>query len=130
MKQNLITFNYSAEKNTLYCVWLETTLIAEWNEMQVAMSEYINAHDEHKAKNIIVDERLLKYIWIDENYEWIDTHIMPRLAATNLEKLAIVQSKSIVYALAVEMMMENLNANSFNTQYFSNVEEAEEWIAE
>lgn len=128
MNANLLYINYNNKNKTLYCTWQNNTLTAEWPEMESTMLNYIRQVEEFEPANIIVDERLLKYPWLPENQKWVDEFIVPKLKKLNINKFAIIQSNDILQALAVELMMEEPNARTINTQFFKSLSDAENWI--
>lgn len=74
---------------------------------------------------IIVDHRKTTGAWDDAN-EWIQKSWLPRVIASGLQKLAIIQSPDIFSAMTTEELVAKIN--DFEMRIFDEIEEAKAWL--
>jgi len=58
---------------------------------------------------------------------WVETEIFPRLIASGMKKFAVILPADILKQMALEQTMEEEKSGAFQSQYFSNMEDAKKW---
>lgn len=121
----------NAENNIIIFEWLETTEsisdVKFMAEIEIAAKEV----EKHKMKKILLDCKNFKYLISPEIQIKTDYIIMQSYYKVGLEKLAILLPEDLFYKISIEQTIEtNKNFHSFISKYFSNVEEANNWLNE
>ncbi len=78
----------------------------------------------------LADNRKMKAIR-QKDQEWLETELLPKLAASTLRRMATLISEDIFNQMAVENLLSKANdLIKFEHQYFTNEKTAAQWLHE
>lgn len=99
--------------------------------MKTFTESLINLYQQGKIKKeslrILIDTYEGSLIVMPETQEYIDKHYFSQVIHL-CKKLAIIPSKDFTSQVATQLLMEEENAQNFQTQYFTSREEAMNWL--
>ncbi|RLD72494.1 MAG: hypothetical protein DRJ10_18630 [Bacteroidetes bacterium] len=129
------------EINTKYQVleWLESRkiLIQTWKatsknlSQESFKSEMVKLTEMVKAKKnakLLVDMRKFEFIVVPEIQNWINANINSVISMAGCKKVAFVISHDLFTRISVEQAIEDAASLFFESRYFKNVADAENWI--
>ncbi len=112
---------------TIKCVIMQWKGFAQSNQLRTGLNKGLELIKQKKATYWLADLRNLKVISL-EDQKWSNEDWFPRALATELRRMAIVEASSAVTQLGVKNIMSRVNGQDLEVHYFSDVEQAKQWL--
>lgn len=118
-------------QHLLWLEWMPKTADMsedEYKEILITLVEFVNRH---QVKYWLGDTLHFAYVIVPDLQEWTAVEFNTRLAATNLQKMALIIPKELIANLSVEQTTDDMEATDmgkFTVQYFDNTDKAVQWL--
>lgn len=118
-------------QHLLWLEWMPQTADMsedEYKEILMTLVEFVNRH---QVKYWLGDTLNFAYVIVPDLQEWTAVEFNTRLAATNLQKMALIIPKELIANLSVEQTTDDMEATEmgkFTVQYFDNTDKAVQWL--
>lgn len=96
-------------------------------ELKDGLNKGLELVEEKNISNWIADVSSLGVVG-EEEQKWSNENWFPRALKEGIKRMAVIVSDDIFNQMSVEEIMQNVPQMNFTSKYFSNVEEAREWI--
>lgn len=118
-------------QHLLWLEWMPQTADMSEDEYKTLLMQLADFVSEYQVKYWLGDTLNFAYVIVPALQEWTAVEFNTRLAATNLQKMALIIPKEIIVSLSVEQTtddMEATNVSKFTVKYFDNTESAVQWL--
>lgn len=126
--ESLYRIEHDAACSCSTLTWLQYVTSEEFIEISERFLAYLQKHN---IKKIINDSRQASHILLDSDQQWLVESYIPRLMAIGLRASAIIMPANRLIKLQVEDVVDEVEGATelIPTQYFTNLEDAKDWIA-
>ena len=123
---SLYSIEFDATCQCAILTWMHYVTSEEFIQISERFLDFIQ---KRKVKKIINDARLASHITLEPEQQWLIENYIPRLISLGLKASAIIPPANRLIKLQVEDVVDVAAPSTIPTQYFSNAEDAKEWIA-
>jgi hypothetical protein len=120
-------------QHLLWLEWTAQTANMSEEEYKTILMQLATFVSDYQVKYWLGNTLNFAYIIVPELQEWTATEFNTRLAATNLQKMALIIPKELIVNISVEQTVDDMEATetgTFDVQYFDSTEKALQWLAE
>lgn len=125
---NYQSYKLNQEQNYLIAHWtLESERMRDQDfkdEMEVEI-EFVKKFN---IKYYLIDTLNFRFIINPELQSWTDEYVNVKLDELGLKKLAYVVSEDYIAQLSIQQTMNESVKNNYKTQFFTSMQEAENWL--
>lgn len=122
---SLYQFNWDAENSTLQFNWTDENQHMKYEDFQEACANYAGFAHEYQSDHLLIDARNFVFELPPEYTDWLENFHYPRLNKAGLKKMAhIILEEWLPY-----VQDSPASEGRFALQYFTNLEQAKEWLA-
>ena len=114
------------EKRLLRAVWFKESIELDQEQVKSEISKILEYIKEYSITSIIVDSRNYPFRENDELQSWINRMYMPEIIAFGIVRYAIIVESRIKTTLDD---FEDLDEDGLVVEYFTDPEQAQQWIA-
>ncbi|WP_291726577.1 STAS/SEC14 domain-containing protein [Bernardetia sp.] len=128
-KSKFIEVTLHPENSMLEATWFPTSEEMTEEEFKDEMLGFRELFLQHKPKKELVNTKDFLFTIHPEIQKWTDENIHKLQNEQGcLKKVAFIVSEDVIAALSVEQIFDEENSAAFNVRYFSERQEAEEWL--
>jgi len=124
-----LSLELDESSNTLVSIW-ETKADMREEDYRNLFLKYMEAVQQTKPQNIIIDALNARYPISVELQHWINSMIFPVYEKLAIKKMAIIMSEDFIAQLSFEQVAEQIELPGFEISYFVNINKALTWITE
>ncbi len=110
------------------CVTMQWKGFATSEEFREGLNAGLKTVETEKCSNWLADLRKMEVI-APEDEAWSNENWFPRGLAGGIKKMALIPSEDVFNSLSVDSIMSKVEGIGLVIHYFSNVEEARQWLA-
>ncbi|MGV3586199.1 MAG: STAS/SEC14 domain-containing protein [Adhaeribacter sp.] len=126
-KDDCLALYYNRQHRTARAVW---NGFLSGETLRQAIEQCTRLLEEEKPLYWLADNRKMKAIR-QKDQEWIQAHLVPKIVASSLRKMATLVSEDIFNRMAIENLFVKANdLIKFDHQYFKNEKAATQWLKE
>ncbi len=114
------------EKRLLRAVWFKESIELDQEQVKSEISKILEYIKEYSITSIIVDSRNYPFRENDELQSWINRTYMPEIIDFGIVRYAIIVESRIKTTLDD---FEDLDEDGLVVEYFTDPEQAQQWIA-
>lgn len=114
------------EKRLLRAVWFKESIELDQEQVKSEISKILDYMKEYSITSIIVDSRNYPFRENDELQSWINHTYMPEIIDFGITRYAIIVGSKIKTTLDD---FEDLDEDGLIVEYFTDPEQALQWIA-
>lgn len=123
---SFVQLHYQAAGATLETEWLG---FVNSEQLRTALTEALRLARQHRTQGWVANNTLLRTIR-PADQDWINQIWFPEFAKLGVLRLAIVESQDALNRMGISTIMQRATAHvPFDTQYFTNADEARRWAA-
>lgn len=120
---------YEAENNLYIHVWFENTYNFNDELYKEQFALFVEDMAKYHVKYFIQNSQQFKYLIAPDTQLWMAQNMFPKIAATGVEKAAIINSEDFVSGLSVEQTINERSSDlPIEVVYFTSEEEARQWL--
>ena len=127
-KSKYYVLNFFAETALLETIAFPETEIMTPEEFKQECLQHTQIMVKFRPKKNLYDTRNMLFPIVPELQEWLNQTIFPILLDIELNISALIVSQEVIAQLSIEQTMEESESSKITSRYFSNKEEAKEWI--
>lgn len=125
-RTSFVQLHHDAAGATLETEWLG---FANSEQLRSSLLEALRLARLHRVKGWVANNTLLRTIR-PADQDWINQEWFPEFAKLGVRRLAIVESQDALNRMGITNIIQRATEHiPFDTQYFSNAEEARRWAA-
>ena len=122
LNNDFCTLEWNEEKKAIQLIWKKMARNDDFKLVMQKMAELIN---EKKATKWLADMSDAGVI-AQEDQAWFQKEIGPKILS--VKKIAMILPKSIITKMSLDRGMNESNQSGLDAKYFSDREEAWEWL--
>lgn len=127
-KSKYLVLNYYEIDNYIEMIWLPETFYMNAEDYKKEFRKYVEIITQYKPKAVLPDTIDMKFTISPKLQEWTNKHIFTFSLSIGLDKAAFVVSEDFISQLSIEQTMDENEGKKFKTKYFTNKEDARNWI--
>lgn len=125
-RTSFVQLHHDAAGATLETEWLD---FANSEQLRSSLLEALRLARLHRVKGWVANNTLLRTIRPTDQ-DWINQVWFPEFAKLSVRRLAIVESQDALNRMGIVNIIQRATEHiPFDTQYFSNADEARRWAA-
>jgi hypothetical protein len=125
-RTSFVQLHHDAGGATLETEWLG---FANSEQLRSSLLEALRLARLHRVKGWVANNTLLRTIR-PADQDWINQEWFPEFAKLGVRRLAIVESQDALNRMGITNIIQRATEHiPFDTQYFSNADEARRWAA-
>ncbi|MFY7788142.1 MAG: hypothetical protein ACOVQA_09735 [Thermoflexibacteraceae bacterium] len=116
------------DKSLLEFHWVsQEAQTMELEDFQEALLKYVALVTTYQPNFVLVNAEKLSFTIIPEVQEWVDENVN---AVTNLiiKRMAVILPRTLIEQLSIEQVLDEKEAKKFESNFFSNYQEAFNWL--
>ena len=125
-----LQIQYNEQENICIANWTVETEKATDNDFKAWNIELVNIIAEKKPHGLLANTLNYRFAIHAELQKWSVTNIFEQYAKAGLTRIAIIVPEEFIAELSLEQFVEEYKENKIETQYFSEVKVAENWLIE
>ncbi|OJJ22346.1 hypothetical protein BKI52_06590 [marine bacterium AO1-C] len=127
--ENEFVESFVDQEKGIYCYyWKSANRAMTPEQYQAEITRQANYILQFKPKFVLVDFRASGFIIDPDLQGFVTQSLFQNLINVGTQKLAIIQTEDYILQLSVIQTVNEQKNTQYITQYFSSVEEAEEWF--
>lgn len=126
-EDRVLDTDFDPEKGIFLNSWKGVEM--EDEDFKRVMAKVAGLALEYKPKGILVDTRQFAFTISPELQEWYNENIVPQHLQAGVASMAFVMSKEIIAQMSIEQTMEEDSAQSQQTNFFDDLDEAKTWLS-
>ena len=127
-KSKFWTINFLEDIKTLNPIWFPISYELTDSDYKSEMETYTETVEKYKPQAALIDCLNFAYAIPPAIQEWTNEVLFPRILSAGVRKVAILLPAEIITQLSLEQVMGEALGLKFQTNYFSNYEQALKWI--
>lgn len=130
-KNKFVTIDLDVQRALAHAVWETSTATMSNEEYKETFSKIGDAYIHHGVKYWLGDARNFLKPVTPILQTWAAEELNPKLLTAGLEKMALVLPSDFIASLSIEQSVDDMqdrNPYDFQTKYFDNIEEAQNWL--
>lgn len=120
--------DFDEQAGILYEIWKPASASLNDEGFKKEMLQQVKAVEITKAKAALTNALELKYAIHPQMQDWMNKIIFLKFLELGIKQLAMLQSRELITRLSIEQTMSEKEGKSFKIKYFSNKQDAEEWL--
>jgi len=128
LKSKYFSVLHDSEKEMFYYVFNEKTYNMTDEEYKKEILDFADLVKKHKPLRVLGNMVDFGFSITSEIQEWVSDTLFSIYEEIGFQKIAILLSKEYVESLSIQQTMDEANAPSFQTAYFDNEDEANDWL--
>lgn len=128
-KDEFVTYSLSHEGKVLAQDWTPATAQLEDDNFQHLMTTLVGLVERHKPQGLLVNTQQFQYLLTPSMQTWSAEHVLAKHSQNGVKKMALIVSQEMITQLSIEQTLEENTALGFANRYFSDIAEAEAWLA-
>jgi valyl-tRNA synthetase len=120
--------SYLPEEKIILQHWFESSQEMTDEIYRIEMTSLIDTVNQTKPLRALVQAQKFLFVISPNLQEWTNVHVNIPIISSNLEKSAFVMPSEFIAHLSVEQVFDDIEPSVRNIRYFSDQEEAMQWI--
>lgn len=125
-----LTINYNKSLSLIEFRWKPQSAELSDDIIKSEFLKEVELCEKYNPKNLLINTKDFQYVITPELQEWTDNSIFPKYIEAGVKQIAIVVGEDIFANVSVEQTMDEENASTIQSEYFTSEEDAIEWLKE
>ena len=125
-----LKISYDAENKICIGEWTKATEHASSDEFKQWNDELVQKIKQNKSTSFLGNTLDYQFIISPELQEWSSKNVFGKFAAAGITKMALIVTDGVFQQISLEQLVDEYEGGNIETKYFTNMDNAKQWLAE